>query len=213
MQVLLKKDVSNLGQSGDIKNVKNGYARNYLIPNDLVIIASVKTRKERLLLKEVQKRKIIKRKGEAEQKSLELKNLSIELEAKSGLNGKLYGSITNIDIHKALVNDGLLIDRRMIILDNPIKALGVFKVPIKLYQGVQVEIQVTVTNKHEDVSTEKEVTEKVIEEASSSNKDEVKNSDDPSASLPSEEKTSSTSVKPKEMEDSTTESSNSSLNQ
>ena len=84
MQVLLKKDVPHLGQSGDIKNVKNGYARNYLIPRNLVIVADPKTKKEQAFLKQVQERKIAKRKREAEKEIENLKDISDRAQSKDG---------------------------------------------------------------------------------------------------------------------------------
>ena len=167
MQVLLKKDVPSLGQSGDVKNVKSGYARNYLIPNDLVIPADAKTKKEQLFLKKVQERKAAKRKKEAEGKVSEFTDISVELKARLGTGGKLYGSVTNIDIHKALVAQDLMIDRKMVILDEPIKTLGVFKVPLKLYQGVHVDIQVIVTDERgeDSIQEPEEKPETTTEEA------------------------------------------------
>ncbi len=152
VEVLLKKDISDLGQAGDIRNVRTGYARNYLIPKGLVIVANAKSKKEQSFLKQVQERKIIKRKREAEGRSSELKDVSVELKAKLGSSGKLYGSITSIDIHKALINKGLNIDRRMIILEEPIKTLGIFKVKVKLYQGVHTDIQVIVADEQGETS-------------------------------------------------------------
>ena len=163
MQILLKEDVPNLGQAGDIKNVKTGYARNYLIPNSLVIIADARSQKERSFLKQVQERKIVKRKREAREKFLEFKDISVNLEAKLGSNGKLYGSISNIDIYKALTNKGIYVDRRMIVLDKPIRTLGTFKVPIKLYQGVAAEVQVIVVDEQGHTSIKN--TQKTIENA------------------------------------------------
>ena len=168
MRVLLKKDVLNLGHAGDVKNVKTGYARNYLIPQNLVIVANAKSQKEQLFLEQVQKRKMIKRKREAEEKSSDFKDISVELTAKLGSSGKLYGSITNIDIHKALINQGLNIERRMIILDEPIKTLGIFKIRVKLYQGVHTNIQVIVTDEQENASikdTEESAAVEDIEES------------------------------------------------
>ena len=84
MQVLLKKDVPHLGQSGDIKNVKNGYARNYLIPRNLVIAADPKTKKEQAFLKQVQERKIAKRKREAEKRGRKPKRHIRRTQSKDG---------------------------------------------------------------------------------------------------------------------------------
>ena len=190
MQVLLKKDVPHLGQSGDIKNVKNGYARNYLIPRNLVIAADPKTKKEQAFLKQVQERKIAKRKREAEKEVESLKDISVELKARMGHKGKLYGSITNIDIHKALVEKGLDIERKMILLDDPIKTLGVFKVAVKLYKGVHTNIHVVVEDERGDEPTEEgiadsEGTDESAEDASP--EDSQKTSDESAEDAPPED--------------------------
>ena len=158
MQVLLKKDVPHLGQSGDIKNVKNGYARNYLIPHDLVIVADAKTKKEQSFIHQVQKQKVEKRKKQAIERSEQLKDISVEIKAKIGKEGKLFGSVTNIDIHKVLVKKLKDIERRMIQLSEPIKTIGVFTVPVKLYQDVIIPVKVIVSD---------EKGNKVIEESES----------------------------------------------
>ena len=146
MQVLLKKDVPNLGQTGDIKNVKNGYARNFLIPRGLVVAAKAKNQREKVFLKEMQVKKEAKRKKEAEEQAQKLDGSSVSIQAKLGASGKLFGSITNIQIQKAFAKKGILFDRKMILLHEPIRSLGIFEVQVRLYRAILIKVKVAVTD-------------------------------------------------------------------
>ena len=144
MKVLLKKDVPNLGLSGDIKQVKDGYARNYLIPNGFVILADSKNQKNMLFIKNLQTLKQAKRKKEALDFAKTIENISVVIPAKIGEHGKLFGSVTNVRIAQALEEKGYKVDRRNIQLDEPIKSMGEFIVPVKLYEGATSKIKVIV---------------------------------------------------------------------
>ena len=146
MQVLLKNDVPNLGQVGDIKHVKNGYARNFLIPRGLVVVANAKNQKERAFLEHMQSKKTAKRRKEAEEQSKKLESLSVSIKAKLGVKGKLFGSITNIHVQKALAKKGILFDRKMILLEEPIRSLGIFQVQVRLYRDISIKVRVTITD-------------------------------------------------------------------
>lgn len=144
MQVILKAHVDKLGDEGELVVVANGYARNYLIPRKLAIQATDKNRRTL----EHEKRMTIdldaKEKKEAEKLAGELANLSCTITMQAGENDRLFGSVTSLDIAAALEEQGVEIDRRKIVLDEPIKELGVFTVPAKVHADVTAEIKVWV---------------------------------------------------------------------
>lgn len=140
MRVILKQDISTLGRAGDIKEVKDGYARNYLFPRGLVMSATVRSVKEKAFLENVQARKVAKRKKSAEELAAQLNGKEVTLQAKVGEDNKLFGSITNIQVAKQLESMGFAVDRRAIVLDDHIKALGNYKIQVKLHDGVNAQI-------------------------------------------------------------------------
>jgi len=144
MRVILKQDISTLGRAGDIKEVKDGYARNYLFPRGLVMSANVRSVKEKAFLEQVQARKVAKRKKSAEELAAQLNGKDVTLKAKVGEDSKLFGSITNIQVAKELETMGYPVERRSIVLDDHIKALGNYKVLIKLHDGVNAHVQLHV---------------------------------------------------------------------
>lgn len=144
MRVILKQDIPTLGRAGDIKEVRDGYARNYLFPRGLVMSANARSVKEKAFLDQVQARKIAKRKKSAEELAAQLNGRDVTIKAKVGEDGKLFGSITNIQVAKELEQMGFTVDRRAIALDDNIKALGDYKVQIKLHEGVTATIQLHV---------------------------------------------------------------------
>ncbi|HRP70154.1 MAG TPA: 50S ribosomal protein L9 [Turneriella sp.] len=144
MRVILKQDIATLGRAGDIKEVKDGYARNYLFPRGLVMSATARSVKEKAFLEQVQARKVAKRKKSAEELAAQLNGKDVTVKAKVGEDSKLFGSITNIQVAKELETMGFHVERRAIVLDDNIKALGNYKVHIKLHDGVQANIQVHV---------------------------------------------------------------------
>lgn len=144
MRVILKQDISTLGRAGDIKEVRDGYARNYLFPRGLVMSANVRSVKEKAFLENVQARKIAKRKKSAEELAGQLNGKEVTLKAKVGEDNKLFGSVTNIQVAKELEAMGFTVERRAIILDENIKALGNYKVQVKLHDGVNAQIQLHV---------------------------------------------------------------------
>ncbi len=144
MKVILQKDIPNLGDAGDIKDVADGYARNYLLPRKLVIPANESSKKavdhqNRLIKIKKEKRKKI---SEKQMESLE--GLEIIMKVQVGEEGKLFGSVTSMDIAKKLNEQGLDIDKRKIVLHNPIKQEGEYEVPIKLDEGVTATVKITV---------------------------------------------------------------------
>lgn len=147
MKVLLLKDVPGLGKQGEIKNVSDGYARNYLIPRGLAeeategVLKSVEQRLQQLKKKEERLRK------EIEQAIEKLKGERLVIPAAMGKDGKLFGSIGNKDIAQLLSEKGINVDKRDIELETPLKHIGVFQVPIRMPTGQRVEITVEIVPK------------------------------------------------------------------
>ncbi len=144
MQVILKTDVEKVGSEGDVVAVADGYARNYLIPRQLAIQATDKNRRFLEHEKRLESDVAVKEKKEAEKLAGELSNLSCTIRMQAGENDRLFGSVTSLDIAAALEEQGIEIDRRKIILDEPLKELGVFTVPAKIHPDVMADIKVWV---------------------------------------------------------------------
>ena len=142
MEVILKQDVNNLGFTHDIVTVKDGYARNYLIPKGFAIIANETNRKILAELKKQQAFKADKIKGEAASIAKALEGLSLRIAAKAGASGKIFGSVNSVQITNAIKESrNIEIDRKKIHLnDDSIKELGNYKAKIKLHKEVQFEI-------------------------------------------------------------------------
>jgi len=144
MKVILKENVESLGKAGDTLKVADGYARNFLIPRGLAIEESSKSMK---VLE--QEKKIILQKVEKEKKKAELllekmKGVTCTISRRVGEQEKLFGSVTTKDIETSLLDQGIEIDRKTIILEEPIKSLGEFPVKIRLQPGMYSEIKVIV---------------------------------------------------------------------
>jgi large subunit ribosomal protein L9 len=146
MEVILKEDVANLGKIGEVVRVRDGYARNYLLPRGLVLLANKKNLKSFEHQKKLvadQKRKVV---GQAQAAADKLANVSVVIAMKAGEEGKLFGSVTTIQIEKALAAQGLDVDRRKIHLNEPIKTLGEYEVPIRLAADVNAVVKVAVVS-------------------------------------------------------------------
>ena len=144
MKVILSEDVETLGKVGDVINVKPGYARNYLLPRSVALLATSKNLKEVEHRKRVIQDKLNKLTAESQELAGRLEALSITIPQKVGEEDKLFGSVTNQAIQQALKEEGFEIDRKKIVLDEPIRQLGTFAVPVKLSQGVTASLRVTV---------------------------------------------------------------------
>lgn len=146
MQVILKDNVKDVGHIGDMVNVKDGFARNFLIPKGLAVEANPKN----LKALEHEKRKIQelvkKAKSAAEDMAAKISGTSITIKAKSGEEDKLFGSVTAMDIAEALKKEGLDIDKKKIVLDEPIKRLGSYTVNVKIHQAVSAQVNVQVVS-------------------------------------------------------------------
>jgi large subunit ribosomal protein L9 len=144
MKIILTQDLDDLGLEGDVVNVADGYARNYLIPKKIGLEAN----RQNVKYMETQKRKIeikrLKAKEDAEKIKEKMADVVVTIAQKAGEEEKLYGSVTSMDIANHLEKQGVIIDRRKITLEKPIKTLGEFEVPIKLYADVTGLIKVIV---------------------------------------------------------------------
>jgi large subunit ribosomal protein L9 len=144
MEVILREDVPDLGSVGDIVKVKPGFARNYLLPRGLAVVAD----KRNIRVLEHQKR-VVADKRERDRKRAQgaaerLSNIRLTIKARAGEEGKLFGSVTNLDIERALVAQGLSVERRRIRLEEPIKSIGEHTVPIHLGVGIDAKVTVIV---------------------------------------------------------------------
>ena len=144
MQVILRDRIENLGDAGDVVDVKPGYGRNYLIPRGLAYEASPANVRRMEAERAAQGRKEAETLGEARKQATAIEGVSLTFNARAGQEGKLFGSITSGDIADKLAEQGIQIDRRQIELDEPIKSLGVHSVPVRLHSQVRPEIKVWV---------------------------------------------------------------------
>jgi large subunit ribosomal protein L9 len=144
MEVILQEDVVNLGATGDVVKVRDGYARNYLVPRGLAVEAN----RRNIRVLEHQKR-LAAAKRDREQRQAQalgerLAALTVVVKARVGEEDRLFGSVTNIDIEKALHAQGVAVDRRKIVLEEPIKQLGTYTIPVQLASGVRGNVIVQV---------------------------------------------------------------------
>jgi large subunit ribosomal protein L9 len=142
LQVILNENVQNLGQVGDIVDVANGYARNYLLPKQLAVLATNRNVKQLEHTKRLVDLKRGKALAEAKGLADTLAEHSVTITRQVGDEDKLFGSVNRRDIADALETDGFVVDKRNILLDKPIKTLGVFPVDIKLHGEINAQIKV-----------------------------------------------------------------------
>jgi len=147
MEVILTKDVDKIGKSGAVVKVKDGFARNFLMPHGLAIkvtpgnLKKIEQDKQKISLE------LEKKKGLALDLKARLDNFSLTISALVQAEEDLYGSITALDIYNALKDEGIEVDKSCIILDNPIKALGIYEILLKLYPEVESKLKVWVVKK------------------------------------------------------------------
>ena len=144
MEVILKEDVESLGHRGDVVKVANGYGRNYLLPQRLAIEATTGNKAVIVQMKESAVRRAAKDKAAAQEQAEKLNAVELTFERKVGANDALFGSVTAQDIAAELARHGFEIDRRKIALDDPLKQLGEFHVPVKIFREVNAHVKVTV---------------------------------------------------------------------
>jgi large subunit ribosomal protein L9 len=147
MKVILREDIEDVGQAGQVIEVKDGFGRNYLLPRNLAIPASEGNLKA---IGEVQKQKDIrskKRRKAAEIVKDRIEKLSLQVEVQVGEEDRMFGSVTNNDIAGLLQTNGVTVDKRAVELEEPIKALGVYTVPVKIDKEVTANVRVWVVKK------------------------------------------------------------------
>src|ERR1041385_1804278 len=143
-QVLLREDIDNLGARGEIVRVKAGYARNYLLPRNLAVEATANNVRQIEGEKAALAKREAKERSTAELQAAQLQKLTLKFERKVGEAGVLYGSVTSMDIAHELKEQGYEIDRRKIVLREPIKRFGTYSVPVRLHRDVTVELPIQV---------------------------------------------------------------------
>jgi large subunit ribosomal protein L9 len=144
MQVILLENVPSLGKAGDMVKVSDGYGRNYLIPKKKAILATEKSVKMVEHQKRQVQQRVEKSRKDAQKIASQIENLSCTFSKTVGESGKLFGSITSMDIENYLKENGIEVDRKKIVLEEPIKNLGMFTVPIKLNSEVTAQLKVWV---------------------------------------------------------------------
>ncbi|MFA7626569.1 MAG: 50S ribosomal protein L9 [Candidatus Kapaibacterium sp.] len=149
MKVILRKDLVNLGGMGEIVNVRDGYARNYLIPRDYAYYASESAVKRLEIEKQQRNKRLAQEKVSAESVAAGLSDVQISIAMKVGEEGKLYGSVTSSMIAQQLATKGYDIDKRNISIDESIKTLGVFDAKVRLHPEVSTNIKVWVISEEE----------------------------------------------------------------
>lgn len=140
MEIILLQDVQNLGYKDDVVKVKNGYGRNYLIPQGLAELATPSAKKQLAENLKQCAHKLAKIKADAEELASKLNGVSLTIGAKTSATGTIFGSVNNIQIAEALAKKGFEIDRKTIIINDAVKELGSYKATIKLHKEVSAEI-------------------------------------------------------------------------
>ena len=149
MEVILKEDVPKLGSRGDVVKVAEGYGRNFLLPKKLAIEATAANKAVIDQMKAAALRRAAREKGDAESLAKQFDGVNLHFTRKSGEHDALFGSVTSADIARELENRGFSIDRRKIQLQEPLKTLGEFNVPIRLHRDVTTNVKVAITKEME----------------------------------------------------------------
>ena len=144
MKVILTDRVKSLGNIGEIVNVSQGFARNYLIPNKLAKLADEGNSKQMADYQKMLAKRVAEERAEAEAIAKKISGLTVNLVKKIGGNGRLFGTVTNTELAKELDKQGVQIERRLITIDTPIKTLGEFEIVAKLFKGVEATFKVKV---------------------------------------------------------------------
>ena len=154
MKLILRADVENLGNLGDVVTVKPGYGRNFLLPQGLAMVASEANMKAFELERKKLQERMDALRADAQALCAKLEALEVVIPMHVGENDKLYGSVTTTMIGDAILAQGVEVDRRRILLDAPIRALGDFEVRVRLHADVVANLQVKVISDHQPVEEE-----------------------------------------------------------
>jgi large subunit ribosomal protein L9 len=147
MQVILREDIPNLGKTGDLVSCKDGFGRNYLIPRGLAVTATPRNMRQMSHQKRVISQMDARRRKDTQTLKEKIEALSLTIAKNVGEDEKLFGSVTNREIADALKNEGIEIDRKVITIDQPIKALGVYTISLKLSSDLSANLKVWVVAK------------------------------------------------------------------
>jgi large subunit ribosomal protein L9 len=147
MQVILTQDVDNLGKAGELVSVRPGYGRNYLVPRGLAVTATISNQQRLAHDKAVIERRITKERATATELAGRINGMTLQFERMVGEDEKLFGSVTNRDITEQLKRANVEIDHRWVVLDQPVKALGKYEVPVRLAAGVTATLKFWVVGK------------------------------------------------------------------
>lgn len=144
MKVILTEKVPTLGNIGEIVNVSAGHARNYLVPNGLAMVADDSNKKLLVAQQKSLGKKILAQKNAAIELKKKIEGMTLELIKKVGASGRLFGTVTNAELSRELENKGVIVERRLIHLESPIKALGTFNAKAKIFADVEATFKVKV---------------------------------------------------------------------
>jgi large subunit ribosomal protein L9 len=144
MKVILQEDVPSLGSTGDVKDVRDGYGRNFLLPRKLAILADAKNTRRLEHQKRVAAARHAKVMAGAKDLAAKINGTPISIKRQGGAEDKIFGSVTNIDIAEALAAQGIVVERKHVVLDEPIRNVGVFQVPVRLLREVEATVKVYV---------------------------------------------------------------------
>ena len=147
IKIVLKGDVAGVGKTGDVKQVKDGFARNFLLPRNLASVATDHALRQVEIDQKKKETKKVLEKKKAQELAEKFNSLSVTMAVEVNEDGRLYGSLTAQDVEKALSAEGIEIDKKMILLASPIKDLGIYDLDIKLHPEVAVKIKVWVVKK------------------------------------------------------------------
>jgi large subunit ribosomal protein L9 len=144
MQIILQEDVEKLGTRGQVVEVAEGYARNFLLPRKLALEASAGNLKRLEKMRAVFAKREATERGDAQKLAELLANVSLEFTRRAGDNDQLFGSVTSADISEGLAAQGYTVDKRKVALSDPIKTVGEFQVPLKLHRELSADVKVIV---------------------------------------------------------------------
>lgn len=147
MEVILQRDVDKIGKAGSVVKVKDGFARNFLFPNKLAVPLNSANLKQLEARKQQKSAQLAKAKSEAEALKEKLSGVSITIPVLTQDDEQLYGSISSQDIANALKEEGFEIDKNLVEIESPIKALGIYEVPVKLHPEVSLKVKIWVVKK------------------------------------------------------------------
>lgn len=147
MKIILSEDVPDLGAMGELVDVKPGYARNFLLPRNLAVPATTKNLRRLEHEKRVIQQRVAKAQAEAETLKGRIESLSVTIAKQVGEEDKIFGSVTSKEIEESMREEGIRVDRKCILLDEPIRALGVYPITVRLHRDVSAKLKIWVVAK------------------------------------------------------------------